>query len=79
MKNQDKLAQRKRITFALLMGMITTVVISFTIVSINVGFTAVFLKVWVRSWLIAYLCVIPTILYVAPVVQHMVNRLFEEE
>ncbi len=70
--------RRKRVVFALLMGMITTVVISFTIVAINVGFNNLFLKIWLRSWFTAYLFVVPTILYVAPLVQKIINRLFEE-
>ena len=67
----------KRVVFAFLMGLITTGIISFSIVAINVGFNEKFLHIWLRSWLLAYLFVIPTILYVAPVVQGFINRLYK--
>ena len=74
----EKREKRKRVVFAFLMGMMTTSVISFSIVAINVGFNSSFLKVWIRSFLLAYLLVIPTILYIAPLVQKIVNRIFKD-
>ena len=71
-------AQQKRIAFALLMGCITTMIISFSIVLIHVGITDRFVPIWLRSWLTAYLFVIPTILYLAPVVQRLINRWFAD-
>ena len=83
MNKQETLAAKsdtgKRIVFALLMGLITTVIISFTIVAINIGFNERFLNIWLRSWLIAYLFVIPTILFVAPAVQKFIDRIYESE
>ncbi|KXX70859.1 DUF2798 domain-containing protein [Flammeovirga sp. SJP92] len=69
--------KRKKIAFAFLMGLITTFIISFTIVSINIGFNELFLTIWIRSWMTAYALVIPTILFVAPAVQKVIDRLFE--
>jgi hypothetical protein len=68
---------KHRIAFALIMGIITTCIISFTLVSINVGFGPLFLKIWLRSWVVAYLVVIPAILILGPQVQKLVERTFK--
>lgn len=65
---------KQRVTFALLMGIVTTCLISFILVVVNVGFTEKFLFIWFRSWSIAYLVVIPAILLIGPRVQALVNR-----
>jgi Protein of unknown function (DUF2798) len=65
---------KKKISFALLMGIVTTCIISFTLISINVGYTTQFLTVWLRSWITAYLVVIPAILLISPVVQKLVDK-----
>jgi uncharacterized protein DUF2798 len=70
---------KQKIAFALLMGIITTGIISFTLISINIGFIDVFLKIWLRSWAMAYLVVIPAILLIGPMVQGMVDKFFKEQ
>ena len=65
---------KNKIAFALIMGGITTGLISFTLNSINIGFGKSFLQIWLKSWAIAYLVVIPAILIVGPVVQQVVNK-----
>jgi hypothetical protein len=70
---------KQKIAFALLMGIVTTGIISFTLISINIGYTGRFLAMWLRSWAIAYLVVIPAILIIGPQVQKAVNRLFPEK
>lgn len=70
---------KQKLAFALMMGIITTCIISFTLVSVNVGYTPVFLKIWLRSWLLAYLVVIPAILLIGPFVQSIVDRIFKEQ
>jgi hypothetical protein len=55
------------------MGVITTGIISFSLIAINVGFTDCFLHIWPRSWMAAYIIVIPVILLVSPQVQKLVN------
>jgi hypothetical protein len=67
---------KNRIAFAMIMGVITTGIISFTLIAVNIGFTNNFLKTWLRSWGLAYLVAIPAILIIAPFVQNMVDRLF---
>lgn len=70
---------KQKIAFALIMGIITTGIISFTLISINIGFTAKFLTIWLRSWAMAYTVVIPAILLVGPLVQKLVDNLFREK
>jgi len=40
---------KRKIAFAFLMGIITTGLISFTVVSVNLGFAENFLKIWLKS------------------------------
>ena len=67
---------KQKIAFALIMGIITTGIISFTLISINIGFKENFLMIWLRSWGIAYLVVIPAILIIGPQIQKLVDKLF---
>ncbi|UTW64666.1 DUF2798 domain-containing protein [bacterium SCSIO 12741] len=67
----------KKVVFALLMGGITTGIISFALVAINLGFNTSFLSLWMKSWVLAYLFVIPAILLIAPTVQKWVDRWVE--
>ena len=65
---------KQRVVFALVMGVITTGIISFTLITINMDLSDAFLKIWIRSWATAYAVVIPAILFVGPVVQAIVDR-----
>jgi hypothetical protein len=67
---------KNRIAFALLMGVVTTGVISFALIYLNLGFGDLFLKIWARSWGMAYLVVIPVILVIAPKLQALIAKLF---
>ena len=67
---------KNRIAFAMLMGVVTTGVISFALIYLNVGLGGLFLKVWMRSWGLAYLIVIPVILVIAPKLQGLIAKLF---
>lgn len=64
---------KNKIAFSLIMGIIATCIISFALVSINVGFGNYFFKIWIRSWGIAYLISIPVSLFIAPIVQKFIN------
>lgn len=61
----------------MVMGIITTGIISFTLMSINLGFSGRFLAIWVRNWGVAYIVVIPVILVIAPQVQKLVDLFFK--
>jgi hypothetical protein len=69
---------KHRIAFAMIMGIITTGIISFTLISINIGFVSNFLVIWLKSWSMAYVTVIPVILLVGPIVQKLVNTMFKD-
>jgi hypothetical protein len=70
---------KQRIAAAFIMGIITTGLISFTLISINVGFTEKFLARWIKSWGMAYVLIVPVILFVGPKVQKLVSYLFRNK
>jgi Protein of unknown function (DUF2798) len=70
---------KKKIAFAIIMGVVTTGIISFTLIAVNVGFVPKFVAIWLRSWVMAYVIAIPAILIIAPGIEQLVNRLFREE
>ncbi len=59
----------------MLMGIITTGIVSFTLIWVNRGLAPGFVRVWLRSWVVAYIVVIPVILTVSPKVQRVANYL----
>lgn len=65
---------KHKIAFALLMGATTTGLVSFTLIAVNAGFSAAFLKIWLRSWGIGYVVAIPAILIIGPKIQTIVNK-----
>lgn len=69
---------KKKIAFAMIMGVVTTGVISLTLISINIGFKPNFFLIWLRSWFLAYVIVIPCILLIAPRIERMVEYLFKQ-
>ena len=77
MNSETKTDLKVKVVFALIMGVITTGIISFSLIAINIGFTDTFVQIWLKSWLLAYIFVIPAILFVAPPVERFVNRLFQ--
>jgi hypothetical protein len=70
---------KNKIFFALIMGVVTTGIISFTLISVNIGFTENFWRIWLRSWGMAYLVVIPAILIIGPQIQKFVDYLLREK
>ncbi|NNH33459.1 DUF2798 domain-containing protein, partial [Rhizobium sp. SEMIA 4085] len=66
---------KRKIAFALSMGIITTGIISFVLLALNLGFSKGFVLTWLRSWSIGYLIVIPAILLIGPRLQAHVDRL----
>jgi Protein of unknown function (DUF2798) len=59
----------KEIKFAATMSLVTTFFVTLVLVSVNLGFTKTFIVVWLRSWLIAFIMVGLSILFVAPVIR----------
>ncbi|MES2780304.1 MAG: DUF2798 domain-containing protein [Bacteroidota bacterium] len=70
---------KNKIVFAMIMGIITTGIISFTLISVNIGFIDVFMRIWLKSWAMAYIVVIPAILVLGPPIQKFVDRLLAKE
>jgi hypothetical protein len=66
---------KRKIAFALSMGIVTTGLISFTLLAINLGFSKGLVLTWLSSWSIAYLIVIPAILLIGRRLQAQVDRL----
>lgn len=74
-----KAQTKQRILFALIMGVVTTGLISFVLISSNTGFRSSFVKWWLKSWALAYLIVVPVILFVGPRVQALVSRMTKRD
>ena len=70
---------KPRIVHALLMGIVPTGVVSFTVMVLNFGFSEYFLTTWLRSWSIAYLIMVPIIFIIAPFIDRFVAFLFKEK
>jgi hypothetical protein len=68
---------KRKIAFAMLMGIVTTGIISFVLIALNVCFSAGFPAVWLKSWSIAYLIVIPAILLIGPRLQAKIDGLIQ--
>jgi hypothetical protein len=68
---------KRKIAFALSMGIVTTGIISFVLLALNVGFSERFALLWLQSWGIAYAVVVPAILLTGPVLQAQIDRLIQ--
>nr|WP_199159139.1 DUF2798 domain-containing protein [Pedobacter sp. ASV2] len=69
---------KKKLAFALIMGIFTTGIITGSVIVANLDFINGFIKIWLKSWAIAYLIVIPAILIIGPKIQKLVDYLFED-
>lgn len=49
---------------------VITSYITFALVSVNLGWGPHFWVHWLRSWLVAYLLAVPSLLFVAPAIRH---------
>jgi hypothetical protein len=59
----------------MIMGLITTGIVSLILLGVNREFHHGFLMIWLRSWLIAYGVVVLVVLLLSPWVQHLANYL----
>lgn len=66
---------KQKILFAVVMGSITTALVSFTVIAVNLGFDKAFVTLWLRSWLISYMVAVPSIILIGPRVQSFLNKL----
>lgn len=70
---------KQKITFALIMGLITTSVISFTLIAVNIGFGEKFISAWVRSWSISYVLAVLAMLFISPHIQELAGYLVRKD
>jgi hypothetical protein len=68
---------KRKIAFTLAMGIVTTGIISFVLLALNLGFSNEFALAWLRSWAVGYMLVIPAILLIGPRLQAQVDRLID--
>ena len=66
--------RKANLKFALVTGLLVTSYITFTLVSVNLGFTPNFIFVWLRSWLIAYILAVPSLLFVGPFIRRKLEN-----
>ena len=66
---------KRKIAFSLSMGVVTTGIISFVLLTLNLGLSSEFALAWLRSWAVSYMIVIPSILLIGPRLQAQVDRL----
>lgn len=66
---------KRKVVFALAMGIVTTGIISFALLALNLGFSKGFVVTWLRSWGIGYVIVVPAILLIGPRLQARIDRL----
>ena len=70
---------KQKLAFALIMGIITTGIISFALIAINIGFGNKFITAWLRSWSIAYVLAVSAMLLIAHKIQLFVQTLFNND
>lgn len=68
---------KRKIAFALTMGIVTTGIISFVLLALNLGFSTGFASAWLRSWGVGYVIVTPAILLIGPQLQAQIDRLIQ--
>jgi hypothetical protein len=66
---------KRKMMFTLSMGIVTTGIITFTLLAMNLGFLDGFILKWLRSWFIAYLIFVPVLLFLGPRLQAQIDRI----
>ena len=66
---------KNRIVFAISMALINASIISFTLTAYNVGFPEDFLSRWSANFLIAFLIVVPSIIFVGPRIYALIEKM----
>ncbi len=70
---------KKKIVSMLIMGLVTTGIISLILLLVNTSLSGIkLLEIWSKSWLIAYLIAIPVILFISPKIEKLVNKFIKE-
>jgi hypothetical protein len=69
---------KRKLAFALLMSFITTAIISFVLIYINVGFKSHFLLSWAKAWCISYVLAFCAVLFIGPKIQSIIEAKIPE-
>ena len=64
----------KELKFALVMSLVTTFFVTIVLASINIGFTDRFLYIWLRSWGVAFIIALLSILYIGPFIKNLMDK-----
>mgnify|MGYP002381339450 CR=1 FL=1 len=62
------------IKIAFLTGLIVTCYVTLILVSINVNVGNQFILKWLQSWMIAYILVVPSLIFVAPYIRKKLEK-----
>lgn len=65
--------EKSTLKFAFTMAFIVTSYISFILVAVNAGFDTGFIVLWLRSWIIAYLLAIPSLIFLPPYIRKILK------
>lgn len=65
--------------FAFLMSMFMTILMSFIVTLINVGYSELFFKQWIGAFAKSYIVAFPTVLVVVPLVRKTVKSLLRKD
>ena len=63
------------LVFSLVMGAMLIFIMTFVITTVNVGWSAQFLGLWMKAFAIAYVVGVPVIFFLAPVARQLTGRL----
>ena len=69
----DKKYEQIVFTFFMALGM--SIFISFVLVSINFGYSSVFVKIWVRVWSEAFVCAFPVAYFLPKGIRKVMNTI----
>lgn len=69
---------KQKLAFAFIMGVISTGLVSFTVISFHIGFGDRFLGAWLKSWSLAIIPSLFSILFISPKVLWAVNTLSQK-
>ncbi len=63
------------LVFSFIMGAMMISIMTFVITTVNVGWSAQFLGLWLKAFVIAYVVGVPVIFFLAPVARKLTGRL----
>jgi hypothetical protein len=70
---------KQRILFAVIMALFNASIISFILTAYNIGFPENFISRWLVNFTIAFLIVVPSILFLAPIAGKLSHRIAEKK